>query len=308
MAVERPEVDFSISDFSPSESDLVPERGVFKTLSAPVTVQWEVTPWCNEKCLHCYNYWRSDKIDMSPYDSIFEGKLSEVAREIIQDKVFQVTITGGEPLAVYSQVLPFIETLTSEGVLLSLNSNLTMLTREKAKDLKRVGIRSILTSLMSHDPELNDELANRPNTHKDVSRGIRLALDEGHWVGVNMVVTKKNLDHIYDTAVYVKSLGVTSFSATKASIPAREIDFSEYLLSPDDFNVMLNELIKVRDELGLSVDSLEFYPICSFSSQEQIDTFGGRICNALMVKSDHVPMLHKCMDRLKKAEILVWLG
>lgn len=83
-----------------------------------------------------------------------------------------------------------------------------MLNREKAQLLKKAGIRTILTSMHSADAQINDQLAGRVNTLKDVTRGINTALNEGLWVAVNMVVTKKNLTDIYKTAEYVKSLGI----------------------------------------------------------------------------------------------------
>lgn len=30
-------------------------------LKYPPVIHWEVTPECNHKCIHCYNYWRTDK-------------------------------------------------------------------------------------------------------------------------------------------------------------------------------------------------------------------------------------------------------
>lgn len=271
----------TLSDFSQAEGNLSPEREVFRTLSAPVTVQWELTPFCNERCVHCYNYWRgpksNEKLVISPETLTTYDRASQ---EIVKNKVFQVTVTGGEPLSVLKQAYPYIERLTENGVGISFNTNLTILTKERARLLKNLGVRSILTSLISSDPELNDELTNRPNTHHDVSRGIRLALAEGFWVAVNMVVTKRNLFDIFSTAEYVKSLGVTAFSATKASTPINSPDFSEYALSREEFKFMINELLKVRRELGLHTDSLEFYPMCSFDTQEARDFAGNRICNA----------------------------
>lgn len=200
--------------------------------------------------------------------------------EVVRNKVFHVTITGGEPLAVLKWTYPYMYRLTENGVGISFNTNLTMFTREKARLLKSLGVRSVLTSLMSGDPRLNDELANRQNTHHDVSRGIKLALDEGFWVAVNMVVTKKNLHDIYTTAEYVKSLGVTAFSATKASTPINSPDFSEYALSREEFRLMIRELFRISSNLGLQTDSLEFYPMCFFDTQEARDFAGNRICNA----------------------------
>lgn len=269
-----------ISDFSQAESSMPVESARFITLSAPISVQWEVTPWCNESCVHCYNFWRKEP-NLKPVVSADTIHLWEKATSsIIDSHVFQATITGGEPLSVFRHIYPFIEKLSRNGVGLGLNSNLTMLNREKAQLLKKAGIRTILTSMHSADAQINDQLAGRVNTLKDVTRGINTALNEGLWVAVNMVVTKKNLTDIYKTAEYVKSLGIKNFSATKASAPIRDIDFSEYTLSQSEFRYMLNELLRVRENLELSIDSLEFYPACSLDSQDITDTFGGRMCNA----------------------------
>jgi radical SAM protein with 4Fe4S-binding SPASM domain len=270
-----------LSDFSSSERDLIPEVGFFRTLSAPITLQWELTPFCNERCVHCYNFWRGpqagEKLVVSPETLAVYDKS---AQEIIRNKVFNITVTGGEPLAVLKHTYPYLQQLAENDVGISFNTNLTMFTRERARMLRSLGVRSILTSLMSGNPDLNDELANRPNTHHDVSRGIRLALDEGFWVAVNMVVTKKNLSDVFSTAEYVKGLGVTAFSATKASTPINSPDFSDYVLSREEFRLMVQELLRIRKDLGLHTDSLEFYPACFFDTQETRDFTGNRMCNA----------------------------
>jgi radical SAM protein with 4Fe4S-binding SPASM domain len=271
----------SLHNFAQSDSLPTPEKGTFRTLSAPVIMQWELTSYCNERCIHCYNYWRADssrgKLLVTPETLKVYDRASS---EIIKNKVFNVTITGGEPLAVLKWSYPYLQRLTENHVGMSFNTNLTMLTKERAHLLKTLGVKSILTSLISANPQLNDQLANRPNTHRDVSRGIELALSEGFWVGVNMVVTKKNLHDIYATAEYVKGLGVKAFSATKASTPTNSHGFEEYALSPQELRTMIQELLRVRDNLNLDTDSLEFYPMCLFDAQQDRDFTANHLCNA----------------------------
>lgn len=277
----KEQITMFVTDLPKSLEDISPEKDIFRTLSAPVSLQWELTPFCNERCIHCYNYWRTDtlgeKLITTP-DTL--AVLDKVSSEIVRNKIFNVTVTGGEPLAILKWAYPYLQRLAEGEVEISFNTNLTMLTKEKARLLKDLGVKSILTSLISSNPQLNDELANRPDTHKDVSRGIRLALDEGFWVGVNMVVTKKNLHDIYTTAEYVKNLGVKAFSATKASTPTNNKGFEEYALSPQELRFMIQELIRVRDSLDLSTDSLEFYPVCMFDTQQTRDFTTNHSCNA----------------------------
>jgi len=246
----------------PLESDFNAESSYFRCLSAPITLQWEVTPFCNERCVHCYNFWREDRDENFLGGRDLLAVYERASREIVENRVFHVTITGGEPLIALKQVYPYLKYLSDNDVDISFNTNLTLLDGERVEMLKSLGVRSILTSLISGNADLNDRLANRRNTHRDVTRGIRLAINEGFLVAVNMVVTKKNLFDIFSTAEYVKGLGVTAFSATKASTPINSPDFSQYVLSKDEFRFMINELLRIRDKLDLHVDSLEFYPMC----------------------------------------------
>lgn len=136
----------SISDFSQPENDLSTESERFITLSAPITLQWETTPWCNEQCIHCYNYWRKSP-NLKPNVTKETTEIwNKITSEIIQNKVFHTTITGGEPLSVFRQIYPYLEKLTDNNVNVAMNSNLTMLTTEKAHLLKEIGIKSVLTS------------------------------------------------------------------------------------------------------------------------------------------------------------------
>lgn len=253
---------------------------MFLELSAPISLQWELTDWCNYKCLHCYNYWRSQgqcALKITPrHLEIY----ATTAQEILRNGILDVTLTGGEPLAVLKQAYPFLRQLSENGVQLSLNSNLSMLTPNIAAKLQELQIENILVSLPAGNSQMNDAITSFSGAHEKTVKGINLALESGFWVAVNMVVTKVNLSEIYSTAEYVKSLGVENFSATKAASPANCSDFSLYRLSPQEFNFMLEELIRVKNDLGLNVDSLEFYPPCSFESAQARSEFGAKMCTA----------------------------
>lgn len=270
-----------ISSFSSAENNLTPEKGNFLTLSAPVTCQWELTNSCSFGCKHCYNYWRSeDKTATTKIDEDYLRTQKRAAEQIVRNNIFSVTLTGGEPLLVLEDIYPSLEILAKNEVAMSLNSNLALLDKKKVQMLKSLKIRSILTSLMSADEKTNNSLANKSNAFRLTVEGIKTALDEGFWVAVNMVVSQENLEDIYQTAEFVKSLGATAFSATKASKPVNCKDFRELALSVPNFRLMMQELLRVRENLGLDVDSLEAYPMCVYDTQSSRDLMGNRICNA----------------------------
>jgi len=230
--------------------------------------------------VHCYNYWRRTS---TPKKVLTEEQLQahrKACQEIVDNKIFGVTLTGGEPLAVIEQLMPELQFLHQNGVDLTVNTNLALLTPKMAKLLNSVGIHSVLTSLMSSDRAINDEIAQRKGAYARTVKGIQLAISLDFTVGVNMVVTQKNINTIYETGKLAHELGAETFSATKAAKPTNCPDFSEYSITVQQLQHMFLELIRVRDDFGIKVDSLEHYPACVFPNTETRTAFGGRNCSA----------------------------
>ena len=64
--------------------------------SAPTVVNLEITEICNVKCRHCYNFWRDESMGQSSLDV---KKFDKIIDRIIEAGVFDVVLTGGEPMA-----------------------------------------------------------------------------------------------------------------------------------------------------------------------------------------------------------------
>ena len=257
------------------------ERGSFyKTLSAPLTAQVEVTQRCNESCLHCYNHWRK-RDNPSPFSTLNESQLSYVVRELIKNRVFGVTLTGGEPMLFKTAVYEAVKMCTTAGMSCSLNSNLTTVKREDAIALKEAGVSFVLTSLLSHEESIHDVITERPGSHKKTLAGIAVLQQAGVPVGVNMVITRLNQHQIYETGKFVASLGVKNFSATKVSpsLSMRE-HFSNLDVSQKTVRESLEILVRLREEFGLKVDILRCYPMCLIGDISRYKWFARRNCGA----------------------------
>ncbi|MBU1119831.1 radical SAM protein [Patescibacteria group bacterium] len=135
---------------------------IYKTLSVPLDVQVEVTTLCNEACVHCYNFWRGGQFKKEvanfPQKTLQKDQLSHIIAELIQDQVFRVTFTGGEPFLYRSTVIEGIRLAREGGLDCSLNSNLTTMNSATADRLGEVGLGSILTSLHSFDERTHDAI------------------------------------------------------------------------------------------------------------------------------------------------------
>jgi radical SAM protein with 4Fe4S-binding SPASM domain len=95
-----------------------------------------------------------------------------------------------------------------------------------------------------------------------------------------MVVTKLNVDDVYATGEFLKSIGVTQFYATKASPPINSLEFGQYMLDHDELLRLLNQLHEIRENRNISVGALECYPLCSYLNQDKYSFMSDRRCSA----------------------------
>jgi radical SAM protein with 4Fe4S-binding SPASM domain len=250
----------------------------YKTLKSPAMLQVEITEDCNNDCLHCYNHWREE--DAPAYRKMDLAKIQRVCDQVVEKEVFSVTFTGGEPLTNFKVLLHGIDTLASQGVDCRLNSNLVAANRSRVDGLKEAGVKSILTSLLSHNEGIHNEIVGKPNAYKFTMKGIEAVMEADIPLSVNMVVMKKNLQDVYETGKFVASLGVKAFCATKVSSALNCRDFAENLISREEVVEVLDTLLRLQEEFGLQVDTLESYPLCALGDIQRYEHFARRSCSA----------------------------
>ncbi len=251
---------------------------MYKTLSAPLTVQIELTTKCTNKCVHCYNFWRNDTDHKNT--SLSLKQISTILQKICNAKVFDITITGGEPLLNKKGLLFCLQGANRYELDFSLNSNLMPLTPNYIKELRRLGLKHILTSLLGPNAEIHDTIVQKSGAFSKTIQNIKLALKEGIGITVNMVVSSLNLKYIRETAKLVASLGVKKFAATRAGCPGNCLDFSNLSITLEEFRRYLNDLYEAAKEFNLAVDVLESYPLCGIRDLDIYKKFLGRKCLA----------------------------
>lgn len=252
---------------------------MFKMLDAPISIHLELNTACNHRCLHCYNYWRGDAPVMNA--ALTPDLADDIVRELAASGVFFVTLTGGEPLLNLPVLLRVIRGLRAQGIDCNLNTNLSLLTEQSARDLRDAGLGSMLTSLLSCDPATHDALAHAPGSYERVVRGIRVAVATGMYVSANMVVSRPNLGQVEETGRFAAALGIRSFAATRVVPPRAETTRfpDEIALDEADARTLVRSLMSLR-ETGMRLDSLIPYPACFLETPEEYATLGGRSCSA----------------------------
>lgn len=229
----------------------------------PPYLQWEVISDCNHKCIHCYNYWRADNLDVvrhSDFDAITE--------QIIARKPVYMAVTGGEPLLVFDEIRPCIERIINAGIRVSFSSNGTLITEEIAEFYARNNIDTVI-SFPSINPEICDAVCCSSGVVSKVKRSIEILKRHNVKATINIVITKLNLPSLWETLKAVKEWGLTA----RIGIAQRPINASDeymrYELSREDFRHIIRECIKAKRELGLDVDLSVCVPDCAFDSEEE---------------------------------------
>ncbi|MCR5659606.1 MAG: radical SAM protein [Bacteroidales bacterium] len=246
-------------------------------LSLPLTAQLEVTDCCNHRCVHCYNL--DSEIQNRPMRHVDDETVLKCAQKLIDNKVFGVIVTGGEPLINKELTKQVITLLKGNQIRVSLNSNLTLFDDDFIAFLKEKKV-GVLTSCPSGFPSSFAKLVGidnyvwfEANLKKLVAAGVRCT--------VNMVVTKENLYEIRTTAEKMKALGCRSFAATPMGLNV-EYPRLDLLLTIEEVRQVIADLLWIEKELGMKVDVLEALPKCVFPEAVLMEkhAFLNRKCQA----------------------------
>lgn len=231
-------------------------------LSLPLTAQLEVTDFCNHRCIHCYNL--DSKIKNRPVRKIDDGTVLACAKKLIDNQIFSVIVTGGEPLLKKELTKNVIRLLKASNTRVSLNTNLTLADDDFISFLKEQNV-GVLTSCPSGVAGSFAKLVGidnysvfEANITKLVAAGVRFT--------VNMVVTKDNLQEVRITAGKMKALGCKSFAATPMGLNV-EYPRLDLLLSVDEVRAVIADLLWIEETLKMRVDVLEALPKCVFPDE-----------------------------------------
>lgn len=250
---------------------------VKRYLSLPLTAQLEITDLCNHRCIHCYNL--DSEIKNRPTRIVDDEIVMACAQKLIDNDIFGVVITGGEPLLKKELTKKVIGLLYDNHIKVSLNSNLILFDDDFISFLKDRKV-TVLTSCPSGIPTSYKKLVGvdnfavfESNVNKLVAAGVRFS--------VNMVITKDNLNEIIQTAELIKQIGCKSFAATPMGLNV-EYPRLDLLLSVEEVRKVISDLLWIESNLGLKVDILEALPKCVFPEIVLLEehSFLNRKCQA----------------------------
>ena len=197
---------------------------------APITIVWNFTNRCNLNCLHCHQ-------DSSPTSSAPELTTSQAFKVIdnMSDAgVAILTFSGGEPL-LRKDLYAAVKRATDLGMLCTIASNGTLMTRETGAKLAKAGIRRVEIGLDGATAETHDFLRNKRGSFEATVKGIKNCSDLGFdEVAATMTLHSKNVNELEETMELAEKLGATRFYLNRLIPAGRGIDACYLDVTPEE--------------------------------------------------------------------------
>jgi len=158
----------------------------FSADKKPVVV-WNMTRRCNLKCIHCY----SNSADIDYPDEL----TTEEAKKMIDDLAAfgspVLLFSGGEPL-MRKDLLELARYATDKGMRAVISTNGTLITKDIAAELKKIGLSYVGVSLDGLQPT-HDRFRGRKGAFEKAIEGIRNCREAGIKVGLRFTVNRHNV-------------------------------------------------------------------------------------------------------------------
>ena len=167
----------------------------------PVVV-WNMTRRCNLKCVHCYAH----ALEEEGRDDISTEQGKTLIDDLAAYGAPVMLFSGGEPL-VRKDLVELAHHAVSKGMRAVISTNGTLITKEKAKELKQVGLSYVGISLDGGE-EVHDRFRKVPGSFKKALQGIENCQAEGLKVGLRFTINKRNVGEVPKLFDLVRDLEV----------------------------------------------------------------------------------------------------
>lgn len=178
----------------------------FKNFEKRKSLSWavvEVTDYCNFRCKWCFaNAGRG-----SGLKHMGEEDLKRLVMALVDAGVRQITLSGGEP-TLYPHLREAIAEASSQGLVVHMNTNGYLLSKELAAELKSAGLSQVQINIDSLDPAKHDHVRGRKESFHRAIKALENAKEAGLTCVSQTVLTKENEGEIAEIFKFARSMGL----------------------------------------------------------------------------------------------------
>ncbi len=155
----------------------------------PIVV-WNLTRTCNLRCVHCY----SDSNAMQYPGELNWEQMQDVVDDLAAYKIPSLLLSGGEPL-IHPRFFDLVNKASEAGLKLTISTNGTLITPEKAALLKAANVAYVGISLDGIG-KVHDEFRRKEGAFDAAVRGFANCHAVGQKTGLRLTLTRHNVENI----------------------------------------------------------------------------------------------------------------
>lgn len=155
----------------------------------PITV-WNITRTCNLRCVDCY----SDSNAMRHPGELTWEQMEKVVADLTAYEVPALLLSGGEPM-IHPRFFDLVDIATEAGLKLTISTNGTLITPEKAALLKAANVAYVGISLDGIG-KIHDEFRRKEGAFDGAVRGFKNCHDVDQKTGLRLTLTRHNVTRV----------------------------------------------------------------------------------------------------------------
>jgi radical SAM protein with 4Fe4S-binding SPASM domain len=221
---------------------------------SPFLVVWDITYACNLKCKHCYaNAGKKQQNELNTDEA------KKVIDTLSKALVPIISFSGGEPL-VRPDIFELTQYASEKGIYVAVATNGTLITQEKAREMKEAGIDFTQISLDGATAETHDNFRGISGAYDKTIQGIQNAVKEGFFVNVAATANKYNYHEIPKIIDLCEQMYVNWFMMYNFVPTGRGQYIFDSDLSPQQREDLLQNLWQKLTDESCSVNVLSTAP------------------------------------------------
>lgn len=214
----------------------------------------EITDKCNLNCKHCYGGFACNNTNYLSVQTI-----EQLLNQAVQLGVYEFDITGGEPL-LYKDLEEVLSKLYDAGMLVSIFTNLTLMTKNHLELFKKYGVKKIITSIDSCYADVHDEFRGGVGSFNKTIKNLNLIKESGIEVSVNTMIGNHNIQYIDEMVSFLKKLEVP-FVLDVITNEGRAVNLSE------DMNLSANIIKEIFNKYNNNIDEKANFKHCGIGNR-----------------------------------------
>ena len=209
----------------------------------PITLQFELTSYCNLSCKHCYN--RSGDADRETL--MTPDKWCELAKQIVNDGgIFQCIISGGEPLILGDKLFDIMDILHDDGTSFVVITNALLLNKNKVRRFSKYRYFWFQISIDGVNASIHDNFRGVSGSFERAINGALETSDAGIPLVIAHTVTPQNILQIEEMINLAYKLGANSIILGEVVPSGRAYNNENIILNKQQKNYLYNQI----EELG----------------------------------------------------------